>query len=269
MNIVKIRHLWPERPGFFLHRPRGTEEYVLLHFLGSVELTMDGRTIITEPGAFVVFEPEKPYDMHSPSPLVHDWMHITGNMTETMRRFGLKPNTVYQPGCSQEISDITEQLEIEFFSGREYQQELTDLKLSELLIYVSRGVDAGAERRSVSKETELRLKTVRAEMLACPEKPWPVEKLAARAGLSASRLYTVYKETFGISPNRDLILLRLEKARFLLLQGYSVGEAAEKAGYTSVSHFIRQFKQEMGKTPREFASGWGVGTKREKAPDER
>jgi len=93
------------------------------------------------------------------------------------------------------------------------------------------------------------LRELRAEMIQHPEWPWTNEMMARRVNISVSRLYPLYRRLFSISPGRDLILTRVEKAKNMLSQGLSVAQVTEQLGYGSTFHFIRQFKHETGVTP--------------------
>jgi AraC-like DNA-binding protein len=42
----------------------------------------------------------------------------------------------------------------------------------------------------------------------------------------------------------------MEQARRLLLGGSNVNEAADSVGYSSLSHFMSEFKRYFGKSPR-------------------
>ena len=56
----------------------------------------------------------------------------------------------------------------------------------------------------------------------------------------------------GHIAHQFLKLLRLDHARDLLLENHTVSEAAERVGYASLSHFIREFKRYFGETPRSY-----------------
>ena len=53
MEILRIRHRWPEKAGFSLNRPDGTDDYVLLHFHTPVRILIDGHWQDTLPGAMI------------------------------------------------------------------------------------------------------------------------------------------------------------------------------------------------------------------------
>ena len=102
------------------------------------------------------------------------------------------------------------------------------------------------------RETAARLRQLRAEMILHPEKPWTNEDMAKWLNVSVSRLYPLYRRLFSISPGQDLILMRVEKAKNMLMQGIPVSQVAELLGYSSTFHFIRQFRQHTGVTPGQW-----------------
>lgn len=62
-----------------------------------------------------------------------------------------------------------------------------------------------------------------------------------------------FRETFSMSFRQYLTQYRLSKARlFLTKPGMSIGEVAEKVGYSSANFFIRQFQELYGCTPGQF-----------------
>jgi len=251
MEIRLIRHNWPERAGFTLHRPVGAQEYVLLHFHNQVELFFNGCEHITHPGALIIFSPGKMHRFISREPLLHDWMHITGPVREEIAVFGIAPDTLYQPGCGLRITELVARLEAESFARRSHWQAQEQALLTELWVLLSR--DHIRETvQPVTMETADRLRTLRAQMLLHPELAWSNKEMARQINFSVSRLYPLYHRMFSISPNHDLILIRVEKAKNMLMQGETVTRTAECLGYSNVSHFIRQFRQCTGISPGRY-----------------
>ena len=93
-----------------------------------------------------------------------------------------------------------------------------------------------------------------ARLLRDDPDPLPVEQIAARVGLSASRLSRLFHQQTGISlvdfRNRQRI------GRFLRLYGQgrrvSLLEAALDAGFGSYPQFYRVFQQHMGCSPADY-----------------
>lgn len=81
---------------------------------------------------------------------------------------------------------------------------------------------------------------------------WSVEKMAAVANLSPSRLKQVFKKVMGMTPKAYLLNIRIEKAYeyfsdpFCLLH---VSEIGVLVGLTDERHFTRAFKKKFGLTP--------------------
>lgn len=253
VSVTRVRHRWAERAGFTLNRPMGAEEYILLHFLTNVSLSFAGETHFAEKGAFIVFSPGTPHFFTAHEMLLHDWLHISGDMRSFMNTFGLMPDVLYKADADAGVSDSIAFLENEFFAQRPYFETLAAAKLTEMLIRISHGVNRTQLQTRVRDETCERLREIRTRILTSPWHSWSINELSEKVNLSPSRLHAVYKAVFGISPRHDLILIRTEKAKMLLKNGASVTSVSEQLGYGSVYHFIRQFKSITGVTPKQYA----------------
>lgn len=253
MKLERIRHNWHENAGMKIDRPNGSGDYVLLHFLSPVTLWFEGRTIEAAPGTLVIFSPEMGHGFYSAGALLHDWMHLTGDVETALKNVGLQTNTLYQMAQTLQITERVARLEAEFFARNAYWESCMDLLLRELWITIARQA-TGEISQPVLKETASHLRELRAEMIQHPEWPWTNEMMAQKVNISVSRLYPLYRRLFFISPGKDLILMRIEKAKNLLAQGVSVSRASEMLGYGSTFHFIRQFKQGTGITPGKWAA---------------
>ena len=84
--------------------------------------------------------------------------------------------------------------------------------------------------------------------------PLTVSALAERVNLSTSAFTRAFREITGRSPYQFVKESRLNRARDLLLEDRrSVAELADAVGYTSTSHFIKEFRGRFGTTPRDYA----------------
>ena len=88
----------------------------------------------------------------------------------------------------------------------------------------------------------------------------PAEQ-AAKAGLSVSRFYELFRAATGTSPARYIRRRRFERAEEMLrTTDLSVKEIANHTGRFDFSHFVRDFERFYGKSPRAYRraarKGW-------------
>ena len=82
---------------------------------------------------------------------------------------------------------------------------------------------------------------------------WDSHTLATLINLSTSRFRHLFKLETGTSPRQYLRELRFRKAEVMLATTFmSVKEIAEAIGLVSVTHFMKDFKERHGMTPRAY-----------------
>ncbi|MBL4600039.1 MAG: helix-turn-helix domain-containing protein [Rhizobiaceae bacterium] len=83
-----------------------------------------------------------------------------------------------------------------------------------------------------------------------------VKELATSLGTSEKTLGRRLKASHGLTPVAFIRSVRLEFARNLILlrQFRTITEIAHAAGFSSVSHFTKLYRQHFGKTPKESAA---------------
>lgn len=80
-----------------------------------------------------------------------------------------------------------------------------------------------------------------------------IRNLAEAVSLSPGRLAHLFKSEVGVSPQRYLNNIRLEKSKQCLENSLrSIKEIAAEVGFPNVSSFCRSFKARFGLTPREY-----------------
>lgn len=82
-----------------------------------------------------------------------------------------------------------------------------------------------------------------------------VDMLADRLHMSRPTLYRKIKVLSDLSPNELINLTRLNKASRLLLDGeQKVYEIANLLGFSTASHFSRNFQKQFGISPKDYAA---------------
>lgn len=94
--------------------------------------------------------------------------------------------------------------------------------------------------------------TVIQHIHAHQDQPLSVMELAALSYISNRRLGTLFRSVTGYSPGQYMLRCKLQQAKLLLLNGRSVEEACQTAGFNNPSNFSRTFKKHVGVSPKQF-----------------
>ena len=98
-----------------------------------------------------------------------------------------------------------------------------------------------------------KLKAVIAQMEAHPEKDYPVERIAAEAGMSPVLFTDEFKRTTGLTPHAFLLDVRVARTREELSHSTrSVAAIAERYRFPSARHFATMFRRIVGMSPSEY-----------------
>ena len=81
-----------------------------------------------------------------------------------------------------------------------------------------------------------------------------MSRLAQQACLSRSHLSYLFKQAIGVSFKPFQTVLRVEKARQLLVEKphFSITRISGEVGFGDLRHFERTFKRWAGSTPRAY-----------------
>lgn len=85
-----------------------------------------------------------------------------------------------------------------------------------------------------------------------PEKPWTLEQLANKAGMSRASFACKFRDTLGMTPGDYMTHWRLGVAKSLLKKGRAVSLVSDEVGYSSPASFTRAFAGRFGQTPTEW-----------------
>jgi len=100
-----------------------------------------------------------------------------------------------------------------------------------------------------------RLQALCTHIRDAPGEPWPVERMARRAGLSVSHLHAWFLRETGLPPQAWLTAVRLRLARHLLCTtALPISQVAQRSGYSEQSALTRALVRETGCTPTTWRS---------------
>jgi len=137
--------------------------------------------------------------------------------------------------------------------AQDYGRELAQTVAEQLLhTFVRHPYDS--QRMSLQHRTGISDKKVLAavaQMEAFLEHPLGMDDVAAAVGVSPRQLERLFRKHFGKSPMRYYTELRLKKARLLLHQTpMTIMQVAVACGFTSASHFAKNYRTFFGHAPR-------------------
>jgi LacI family transcriptional regulator len=85
-----------------------------------------------------------------------------------------------------------------------------------------------------------------------------VDDVAKKIGRSRTTMYRLFERLLGRSPNDEILRVKLERAKMLLVHtGDSLEEIAFRTGFSSASYLSVAFKREIKMTPGEYRSSTG------------
>ncbi len=252
MYIEFFGKAFPHAVGEFCQRRKLTSHFISF-FLTDYVYEKDGELVHGRGGDMLII-PEGEFVYHGPTPemkegFVNDWLYVAGeDFINEVMRLELPVGKPFSVGGERHLARFIEKAERERAYAEEGHERMTELFLSEALIKIARSYKRGEGRDATAKITALR-----GELAAEPKKNWTLSEMAERCGYSESRFSALYKTVYGLSPVADLIGIRLEQAKFLLLYSNKpISEIAFEVGFSTVFYFSNYFKKYEGVSPKTY-----------------
>ena len=254
-KVLNASHHKREMDFYCANNPHGfgPDIYLFIHFSSPAVVVLDGVEYITDRGACIIYAPGKNQEYgHHEGIFINDFLIYESKDPHCSARYGLPENQLFYVADGDRI---TRQMELITYTltdrlvDRSHETEQHVLKLFEVLsdLYVEHV--PGLKRMF---ETKQRFITLRDAMRQNP-KGWTVDKMAKYVWLTRSRFSTLYSEFFHISPNADLMDIRITYAKTLLqTTNMPIVDISAECGYLSVEHFIRTFSKKTGFTPLKY-----------------
>ncbi|GAA5174213.1 AraC family transcriptional regulator [Niveibacterium umoris] len=110
-----------------------------------------------------------------------------------------------------------------------------------------------ARRMAGGKRRDALVDTLLVEVLNDLARPWTLDTLCRRAGLSPAQLNRRFLAQCGEPPMARISALRLQRAALLLSScDRAIGSIAESVGYPNAFHFSTAFKARFGESPSQY-----------------
>lgn len=263
INIGAIGYNYTHEEDFRMDRPDGPGAWLFLLVKSDAIFYINGKRNLVKKHSYVLLQPKTPCMYQGAKEKYEDdWFFF--NMTEEDKTELLERGIVFDSpvflGSTEEISSLIHQISYNLFSADIYHEEIKILLTSVLFLKTAQQAKSKIiQPPDVLAGKNDRLTYLRTRLFEEPALFSGIDEMAAYMNLSRSGFQHLYSHTFGVSVIHDVIKGRIEKAKSLLSKSnFSITEIANKCGYKSEFHFMRQFKKETGLTPTEFrrSSSW-------------
>ena len=254
MEIINVGYNYCHPPGFYIDRPLGTGDYILLIIRSEAFAVLQGERLAVPKNSALIFKKGTPQLYGScGSEYINDWIHFEIDAAEE-REFsdlGVPFDSVIPLGAAMELSLLIKSLFIEKYSQNFHKAESMKRYFDLILLKLSESV----YRLDPQREHPLyhSFCTLRGEMQLLPQSDWSIDEICKKMNLSRSYTQHLYKQFFGISITADLQSNRIAYAKYLLSStNMKISAICHACGYENDVHFMRVFKKSASMTPSEY-----------------
>jgi len=226
---------------------------------GVGEMYADGRTFLMPPGTGALMLPNSPHRYRQVSAETWSTWYLTfgGALAhEIVQMLGLGHRATlftWEAGAPGTLHDSVEAIMNRLETDERYTPLQGSQDVYRFLAQLSMYVQVNS-RSSLSEAQGLLEPLVQLLEERYAETQLGLSDMAAVLGVSSRHVNTLFRSAFGLSPYAYLILLRIRKAKSLLLDHpeLPVTQVAERVGFRDASHFIASFRKHVGLTPERF-----------------
>lgn len=241
---------------FSVHFPKGRGYYLYVLFRSETMLYVDGEYIPVQAGTGIFYDKNQfqSYYGCGETEFNHDYVFFDLNNEIEEKVFSNIPlgKPIFHVDSAY-ISNIILLIEQEkYLPSHNAEDILSSLGLAFLYKAGEEINDLSAcnNKRHNQYEVFYRLRN---DIYKDPDFNWSIEYATRKLFLSRFYFQSLYKQFFKTTFQNDLICARISSAKKLLLYSDNkIYEIAEMCGYKNVEHFTRQFRKQVGVTPREF-----------------
>lgn len=251
---------------FCMLRPNGIYCYLFLIIKSPARLEVAGEVFDVKSNTAVVIRPNVPYQYAATDgEYKNDWLYFDCTDEEFEGEYG---ELFHRPVPLQDVIQLAQYVKNivweNSYADEKYRRQNVSALMQVLINKMYQAAQA-AKRESEYTPYALGLQELRLTMQSRPEKNFTPEELAEKLKVSPSYFQFLYKSFFGVPFKTDLIQMRLEYARELIVEtDLTLEQVAQICGYSNEIHFYRQFKAKMGMTPREYQASLGISGRRGK-----
>lgn len=242
-----------------IFHPTGLSDYLFLLVKHEAWVYINNVKCTITPNSVLLFPPGTPIHYGCDTTDYNDdWIHfdLFDTDADLMKTFAFSYGVILQPHDFSRLSDYTKIISSEFYADRIYRESTLDRLMHIFLCALDEELKKTASNPAISLASQKYYQDfvrIRTQIHNSPSAEWSTNQLAATLCLSCSHFHHLYRRFFGCSCQHDIILSRIELAKFYLTTtDMSIYQLSLFCGYKTDLHFMRQFKKYTGTTPTEY-----------------
>lgn len=243
-------HAYP----FVMTKPEGFSSYILLITRTQGDFNINENHYHVTSGNAIIISPGTPYSYSNPNgEYVDDWLHFSVESENAFHKLFPHLNQPLYIGETDNYTALIHQILWDLlYSPQPYSDQNID-SLFGILINRLSLQKLGLDYYLTITPYTSKLQSLRLEIQNNITNVLDISHYARSMGISESYFQHLYTELFGVSFQRDIISLRIEHAKNILLTtNLTIEQIAELCGYNNLVHFYRQFKKVAGITPAKY-----------------
>lgn len=254
ITVTNCGHDSRHKTSFRMLRKSGVPNYILLLVKTEALFELEGVMTATNPNMAILFDRNTCTHYQSVGDFYNDdWIHFDfagePSLLESLNIPFNRP--IYLPQMNF-FSNYVRLLVQENHSDSLHREQVQD-SLMRILLYSLDSQIALLPAGSKSSRYYPIINQLRMNIHNTPHKNWTVDMMANSVHISTSYFQHLYKELFSISCMQEVIMARIERAKFYLsTTDIPLKALSDLCGYENDLHFIRQFKKKEGLTPTQY-----------------
>lgn len=256
MTLHDIGMSYRHEPDFYIERPHGSEDNLMLIFKTPARIRLSGTETAVPADTAIIYKKgtEQSYGADG-CPYINHWLHFDADESDIFHRTsGVRFDTPIALKNCPVCEKIMNEINLERLSGNPNANVCIDILLRLLLVRTGENFPTSDGDEIPRENPHSRaLRELRAEIYENTSSNVTIGSLAARLGLSPSYFQALYKAQFGVSCYEDVLTARIRAAKYYLrTTQLSVNEIAALCGCENPEHFMRQFRARTGLTPTKY-----------------
>ena len=255
LSVTHLGH-FVTAPGHFVHRPRGTGQWLAIYCMEGAGRARVGKTEHSlASGDLLFLEPTRghEYEADSVNPWSIFWVHFIGQRAKDyVESLGWTRDApvLHVPETGILLESFEDLYRHTLHGMSDAEMMAMGTAWARLLGLARIGIRARESRARLMEDKILR---VMSKLRETPQADWPVGEMARLAGMSSGYFSEQFRQRTGSPPQTFLIRLRLQLAcRILEQEQESIERTASRVGYEDAYYFSRLFRKHLGVSPSRF-----------------